>query len=535
MMKKMRVNFKFCLWLVLAAVFVLGLSNESSANEAPVAPGIALAKQAKPEEKGSTVDHSKLKQLDKNFKSGDEITKACLECHTEADHQFKKTYHWTWKDPKSEGGKGADSVNNFCISANNMEDPLCIKCHPGWNGKKGEVNCLSCHGQEKFDFAEAFKDIQDVSAVGDKESIEIVKGIQDDVKKAAQDVGAVRRRNCGDCHFKGGGGDGVKHGDLDTSLLKPSRELDVHMGIDGENFDCTRCHTTTSHNIAGRFYGTPAEGRHKSLMDDDQISRISCESCHSATPHKPGVKANDHTDKVACQSCHIPTFARELPTKMYWDWSASGKLKDGKYYSEEGPYGKHTYDTKKGDFVWGKDVVPEYYWYNGTMTDTTVNDIIDPSKPVKLRWPIGTPNAKDSRIFPFKVHVGKQPYDLKGKNFLAPLVSGPKDYWKTLDWEDAFTRGMATLGKTWSGEYGFVDTKYAFPTTHMVVPGENALSCTECHTPANGRLANIEGVYIPGRDRLGYLGYLGWFIILASLAGVLIHAAIRIASSKRRD
>ncbi len=38
------------------------------------------------------------------------------------------------------------------------------------------------------------------------------------------------RQNCGACHFNGGGGDGVKHGDLDTSLTKPNKALDVHMG-----------------------------------------------------------------------------------------------------------------------------------------------------------------------------------------------------------------------------------------------------------------------------------------------------------------
>ena len=33
-----------------------------------------------------------------------------------------------------------------------------------------------------------------------------------------------------------GGGDAVKHGDLDTTLANPSRDLDVHMGTDGLDF-----------------------------------------------------------------------------------------------------------------------------------------------------------------------------------------------------------------------------------------------------------------------------------------------------------
>ena len=43
---------------------------------------------------------------------------------------------------------------------------------------------------------------------------------------------SVRRhaRIGGKCHFDGGGGNGVEHGDLDESLYFPSENLDVHMG-----------------------------------------------------------------------------------------------------------------------------------------------------------------------------------------------------------------------------------------------------------------------------------------------------------------
>ena len=82
------------------------------------------------------------------------------------------------------------------------------------------------------------------------------------------------------------------------------------MGTDGQDFDCTRCHTTRQHHIAGRIYTAPAYTDRKSLVEDDLIAKITCESCHTSTPHKEGSKPNDHTDKVACQSCHIPTMAR---------------------------------------------------------------------------------------------------------------------------------------------------------------------------------------------------------------------------------
>ena len=50
-----------------------------------------------------------------------------------------------------------------------------------------------------------------------------------DLAKVAQSAGKPERENCGGCHFNGGGGDGVKHGDLNSSLINPPRGLDVHM------------------------------------------------------------------------------------------------------------------------------------------------------------------------------------------------------------------------------------------------------------------------------------------------------------------
>ncbi len=82
------------------------------------APGRKMAKQAT-KEKGLwiTADHSKHKILQKEFKTGPEVTAACLSCHTEAALQFHKTIHWTWIDPITEKGarlgKGGLSINNF--------------------------------------------------------------------------------------------------------------------------------------------------------------------------------------------------------------------------------------------------------------------------------------------------------------------------------------------------------------------------------------------------------------------------------------
>ena len=88
-----------------------------------VATGQALAEEAKPEPKPlkltTTADHTKFKQLQKTFNSGPEVTKACLECHTEAAGQIHRTKHWKWEylNPETKQTLGKKTVvNNFCIS-----------------------------------------------------------------------------------------------------------------------------------------------------------------------------------------------------------------------------------------------------------------------------------------------------------------------------------------------------------------------------------------------------------------------------------
>ncbi|MFO7752301.1 MAG: tetrathionate reductase family octaheme c-type cytochrome [Desulfobacteraceae bacterium] len=533
-----------CLALMLCMVPASAptISNAATEKDAETAPGRKLARQAvKDNQRWGTTDHSKHEALKKNFTSGEQITEACLSCHSEAASQFHETIHWTWLASGTKEdmryGKAGDSVNNFCISANAMEDKGCLKCHTSWSkkGTEGRVNCLKCHGNDDFNFTEAFGDINYFMTDNDPETEGIVKDIQENVKKASQDITLPKRKNCGECHFKGGGGDGVKHGDMDTSLMEPNKELDVHMGVDGEDFTCTRCHTTVNHHIAGRIYTNPAVSERKSLLDDDQAPKITCVSCHSDTPHKTSSKMNDHTDRVACQSCHIPKLARINPTKMEWDWSKAGKLKDGKPYHEEGPYGKPTYKSIKGEFRWEKNVVPEYFWFNGSMTSTTARDVIDPAKTVQVSHPVGSREDPDSRIFPFKIHKGKQPYDKVHKRLLAPLLTGEKGYWTTFDMQEALTIGNRTLDIEYSGEFDYVETTYAYPSTHMVAPKEKALNCTECHIRENGRIAELSGIYLPGRDRLKILDTIGWLAVFGALAAVVLHGLGRFFSKNGKE
>ena len=84
-------------FLAVGALTILftfaGLAN-AKVEESKAAAKAPAAAKTPAEKSKSTADHSKFKELDKNFKTGPEVTKACLECHTEAAEQVQHTKHW---------------------------------------------------------------------------------------------------------------------------------------------------------------------------------------------------------------------------------------------------------------------------------------------------------------------------------------------------------------------------------------------------------------------------------------------------------
>lgn len=398
------------------------------------------------------------------FKTGPEVTTKCLECHEQESHEVMKTTHWTWSAQQKVNGKTIErgkknTINNFCVSVSGNW-PRCTSCHIGFGWKDAsfdfsdqtKVDCLVCH-----DTTGTYKKNPKGAGMPKKNV---------DLTKVAQNVGKPSRKNCGDCHFYGGGGDRVKHGDLDSSLLDPSRNLDVHMSTGGADMACQDCHTTEDHNIKGTaLVVTPGPKAHMDCID-----------CHTDKVHDESV-LNDHTATVACQTCHIPTFAKEFPTKTSWDWSTAGEDRE----PESDKYGMHTYHKKKGSFTWAKDIVPTYRWFNGTGGAYLLGDRIDPEKVTKLNWPNGSIKDKKAKIYPFKVHTGKQIYDEKNKYFIAPKLFGKGGYWKTYSWDNAAKLGMQSVNLPYSGTYDFAETAMYWRINHMVSPRENALHCLDCH------------------------------------------------------
>lgn len=551
-----RYAYRFTLALMLGGVVTAATWAADPSPPADASAQEVLARAPGPG--SSTADHSKFKALQGPFNSGSEVTRACLSCHTEAAKQVMSTRHWTWEYTNPDTGQTLGKktmLNSFCIGDRSNE-AFCQSCHVGYGWKddkfdfhdETKVDCLVCH------HTGGYKKPAGMAGEVPTERTELPAGSGKfidpvDLAMVARHIGKTSTATCGSCHYNGGGGDGVKHGDLDSSLDRATPELDVHMAAKargGAGFTCATCHQADGHQIAGSRISMTAADPHGPLLRGDTVhagrNAATCQSCHGDKPHKqPSLSVgllNNHTSKLACQSCHIPSFARGgIATKMGWDWSTAGRLSpQGQPIQVKDDQGHVIYDSKKGDFRLDENVVPDYVWFNGKVTYTTQEEKIDPTRVVKINTFHGGPDDPEARIWPVKRFEGRQPYDKQHLQLLVPHTATPDDtaFWFNFDWPKALKAGAEATGVPFSGDHGFVKTEMFWPITHMVAPARDAVACASCHTSAaRSRLGDLPGVYLPGRDHHPWIDRLGWLAVLGAVAGVLIHALARVMNHLR--
>ena len=228
-------------------------------------------------------------------------------------------------------------------------------------------------------------------------------------------------------------------------------------------------------------------------------------------------------------------------TKLSWDWSTATKMKNGKPFTEEKVFDgveAHSFMSRKGTFTWGRNVTPEYRWYKGELAQKTLLTVIDPNKaPIDINPPTGDYNDPDARIWPFKVHRGKQPYDTDNNRILPIKLYGKKGtgaLWTEYDWPKALQAG-ADINELdeYKGNFNFIETNGYWPIKHMVAPSEDAVECVACHS-RESRLAGLNDFYLIGRDSNPWVELFAVFAVFGGLFGVTGHSALRYITAYRR-
>jgi len=508
-------------WMVAILVFN---KTKATSNTTPGSP-INYKKEAHV----GRADHGKFKILQQDFKTPQEVTRTCLTCHNKTGVDIMHTAHWKWTQPYITDHSDTiplgkkNILNNFCIGISSNQ-PHCTSCHIGYGWKddhfsftdQENIDCIVCHDQtgtyKKFPTGAGYPVTYEKKFNGKT-------FYPPNLTKIAQNIGIPKKENCGACHYTGGGGNNIKHGDFETALNNTTKEVDVHMGIDGADMSCVECHKTERHLVTGKLY----------TVSSENSDRVTCEQCHTAQPHSNKI-LNVHTTRVSCQTCHIPTYAKEHSTNTYWDWSKAGKFnKDGSFLVRKDSLGNILYHTQKGSFQWGNNLQPEYVWFNGRSRHYLTGEKTDTLQPVKMNTLLGSYKDPTSKIIPVKIHRGRQIYDPINKTLIVPHLYGndSTSYWKNFDWNKAGKTGMQSVDLPYSGQFAFVRTEMFWPLNHMVAPREQSLKCIDCHS-SNSRLKGLNDFYMPGRDQSKKLDLAGILLIALAAFGVLIHGTLRI-------
>jgi hypothetical protein len=116
-----------------------------------------------------------------------------------------------------------------------------------------------------------------------------------------------------------------------------------------------------------------------------------------------------------------------------------------------------------------------------------LGDAVDPESVTDINHPRGGIKDRTAKIWPFKIHLANQPYDVKNRRLVVPTTGGDNGYWQTFDWEQSMRLGAAATKLPYGGTYGFTETRMFWALSHMVAPKEKALQCADCHG-ANGRM-----------------------------------------------
>jgi hypothetical protein len=223
----------------------------------------------------------------------------------------------------------------------------------------------------------------------------------------------------------------------------------------GAGLECVDCHFTEQHRIAGR--GVDLRGR-------DLAGDMSCEMCHTSTPHG-NTRLDNHAVRLNCTVCHIPDFANVAPTDMHRDFSQPGEL-----HETTGLYEPHMLKAAHVQPVYGFFNGKSYFYDFGAATQTGANGH------VLMAGPQGDIETAGARIYAFKRHTATQAVDPQGR--LIPLKMGI--VFQTGDTAAAIAAGAEAIGWGYQG-HSFVETERYMGLFHEVAPSEYALLCTDCH------------------------------------------------------
>ncbi len=366
------------------------------------------------------------------------------------------------------------------------------------------------------------------------------------------DIHAERNVQCSDCHFS-----------VNNPIYyqEPVESRPEHLDFDPRRMDFGEYLERPDHNFAR---GQAAQSAVAPIYKD---AMRRCDSCHNTETTHDWLPYTDlHMETLSCESCHIPQIY--APAIQQVDWTAI--TPDGEanvtYRGVDGPVDDvrslitgyqpaliSQTDVDGHSQLMPADLITTHYWIHG-----------DPERPVRIEE-LKAAYLEDGS---YRSEILAE-FDANddGELDVDELRLG------TDTKVELVASRLVTLGLANPRIRGDIDS---YPINHDVATGENAISdCATCHNEESriGRpfaLAsylpgNVEptflgedsafnndlstdsdgllnfslntaamGLYIPGHDRVDWVGTIGLLMLLGTIGVVVLHGGLRIVQDARR-
>lgn len=401
----------------------------------------------------------------------------CRSCHASQFSAMYGALHYQWQATAPDNinstafqGKINSAINAYCVNIAGNWGAQCGACHVGRGAQPvmtanptttqlDNIDCLMCHN-EAYALARVRLSTTSLGAPAGT--------AQATLDGYVRNVGKPTRKTCLKCHAYGGGGDGLKRGDVSSMLgATTDGNHDVHMATSRGNLPCQACHKFVNHKVTGKG---------SDLQSTDHAAEIKCATseCHSTrqTGGHSTTAVNKHITRVACQTCHVPVFGKGVATEMERDWrvrKANGH-----------PSNVVATNVKPTWKFWNRKTWNYLKGNNGRYNAAT-----GAWETVQLQGSITGDTT--NKLYPFKYKIAYQPVRTTG-NMLITLDTN--EYLNlTGDYFKSVTQGLTLMGFPSTDAWTTVKADTYQMLNHTVADAQSTggvMVCADCHESTTG-------------------------------------------------
>ena len=338
------------------------------------------------------------------------VTAACISCHNERGREVMASSHWNWARQEYIEGRGIRDDRQ-------EERPEQLLHRRGRATSPAATSATSATAGSTRPSTSTTRGTSTAwpattTAAPTKRTGGGLPRPAVNLNEVAQHVGRPQRANCGTCHFFGGGGNNVKHGDLEKAMFEPRATSTSTWRATARTCSASTATAPRTTRCSGKVYSLSSMNRNRVHL--------------RAVPHGPAARGRRP------ERAHAEGGLPDLPHpgvregerhQDAWDWSTAGRLRDGKPFEENDAHGQRHLHVDQGLVHVGgeREARLRLVQRHGRPLPARRHR----RRPIvrsRINTLLGSYDDPDAKIVPVKIHRARQIYDPVTKMLIQPKL-----------------------------------------------------------------------------------------------------------------